>query len=208
MLLRVLLLFAVSLSLTGCVDWVFGLSYDQTDAGKLEGKLVVEWVDQDKFLFIPDKEKPLVFRRKNGEVIQPEQMFTDGGSVPQALRAVKSYSPWGYAPAFIVHDWLFVLKHCALPGHEKYNVDKAAIIMAEAMKTVMENPKYGGSNKLVHYSMYQAVRSPVAQDYWDNGKCETPTGRRDAKSMSIKTLREVAPVDGSPPPRPRFEISF
>ena len=75
-----------------------------------------------------------------------------------------------------MHDWLFVMKQCKIAGYENYDLEKAATIMAEVMKTVMENPKYGGPNKLVHYSMYEAVRSKEAQDYWDNGKCDTPRG--------------------------------
>ena len=192
--------------LAGCTDWIYGRSYDQTDIGKLEGKLIVEWIDQDRFVFIPDDAKPLKFRRKNGETIQPQRMFTDGGTIPQALRAVKSYSPWGYAPAFIIHDWLFVMNHCKLPGHEKYDVDKAAQVMAEVMKTVMENPKYGGPNKLVHYSMYQAVRSSVAQEYWKNGKCDPPSGRRIGPTVAPRTSatnRAAARTS-----RSRFEISF
>lgn len=199
---RMLAITLLVLPLGGCIDWFYKLNYDQFDTGKLKGKLIVEWIDQDKFVFVPDPEKPLTFERKNGEVIRPQRMYTDGGSVPRALRVLKSYSPWGYAPAFIVHDWLFVMKQCQLAGYEKYDVEKAATIMAEAMKTVMENPKYGGPNALVHYSMYQAVRSDAAKAYWDKGKCETPTGTR----AGARALNQFSNRSGTP--RPRFVISF
>jgi hypothetical protein len=194
---------------TACTDLFYGRHYDQTDTGELKGKLVVQWIDQDKFIFLPDQKIPLRFTRKNGEVIEPQRMYTDGGTIPPALRVIKSYSPWGYAPAFIVHDWLFVMKHCKVPGYEKYDLDKAATIMAEVMKTVMENPKYGGPNKLVHYSMYEAVRSQTAKDYWDMGTCETPEGARteagpaDALSFRPMTLPVPSEVAG-----PQFVIEF
>lgn len=210
-MIRAIAITLLALPLTGCLDWFYGRAYDQTPVGKLSGKLIVEWIDQDKFIFVPDDTNPLVFTRSSGEKIQPQSMFTDGGSIPQALRAVKSYSPWGYAPAFIIHDWLFVMNHCKIAGHEKYDVEKAAKVMAEAMKTVMENPKYGGPNKLVHYSMYEAVKSPVAKKYWEDGKCETPSGKRVMPKASIRkiTPRSLGTESArNTPPRPRFEISF
>lgn len=194
---------------TACTDLFYSRHYDQTNTGELKGKLIVEWVDQDKFIFLPDPQTPLRFTRKNGDLIEPQRMFTDGGTIPAPLRAIKSYSPWGYAPAFIVHDWLFVMKHCKVPGFEKYDLEKAATIMSEVMKTVMENPKYGGPNKLVHYSMYEAVRSPTAAGYWDKGTCETPEGAKSeagpAEARSFRPMTKAAPSDV---PRPRFVIEF
>jgi Protein of unknown function (DUF1353) len=184
--------------------------YDRTDTGSLKGKLIVEWIDQDKFIFLPDAQEPLTFVRKNKEVIRPERMFTDGGSIPTPLRAIKSYSPWGYAPAYIVHDWLFVMKHCKVSGFETYDLDKAATILAEVMKTVMENPKYGGPNKLVLYSIYEAVRTPVAKDYWDNGTCDTPSGPRSMSGPELarKSAQPMARSEPSNPARRRDVISF
>jgi hypothetical protein len=202
-------LVAISL-LPGCNDLYTGWFYDRTEAGSLKGKLIVEWIDQDRFIFVPDAQDPLTFVRKNNEVVRPQMMYTDGGSIPQALRALKSYSPWGYAPAFIIHDWLFVMRQCKIAGFEKYNVETAATILAEVMKTVMENPKYGGPNKLVHYSMYEGVRSPAAKDYWDNGACDTPTGPKSTSgepSARRSTRSMEAPAPGNVA-RPRFVISF
>ena len=208
MRLRPLLAAAAAVLVAGCGELLSGWLYDRTDAGSLTGKLIVEWVDQDRFIFRPDAQNPLTFVRKNKEVIRPERMYTDGGSVPAALRALKSYSPWGYAPAFIIHDWLFVMKHCKIPGNESYDLEKAATVLAEVMKTVMENPKYGGPHKLVHYSMYEGVRSDEAKAYWDKGTCDTPTGPRsmsgpETARKSGRTM--VAPGDAA---RPRFVISF
>ena len=143
--------------------------------GKLQGKLIVRWIDYNKFIFIPDNEEPLTFIRHNKEFITPGRMYTDGGSIPKILWAIKNYSPWGYAPAFIIHDWLFLMKHCKLPGYENYDVKKAAWIMSEIIKTLMENPEYGGKNVLVLYSMHEAVKSKIAQNLWEDGECNLPT---------------------------------
>jgi hypothetical protein len=200
----------VVLLIPSCDDVRSGWFYDRTDTGTLKGRLIVEWVDQDKFIFQPDPQDPLTFTRKDNDVLRPQTMYTDGGSVPAPLRALKSYSPWGYAPAFIIHDWLFTMKHCKIAGFEKYDLDKAATILAEVMKTVMENPKYGGANKLVHYSMYEGVRSPTAKGYWDNGTCDTPSGPKseagpEAARQSPRPMMRPSPGDVA---RPRFVIEF
>ena len=157
----------VLLFLTSCSS----IHYAKTNPGKLRGKLTVDWIEPDKFIFQPDKDNPLTFTRYNNEKITPGQMYTDGGSIPRPLWALRSYSPWGYAPAFIVHDWLFEMKHCQLPGNERYSVEEAAWIMSEIMKTLME--KYG-VDKLTHYAMFEAVKSPIAENLWNKGKCEQP----------------------------------
>lgn len=176
--------------LAGCSD----VNYQRTKPGELKGKLILEWIDQDKFRFISDGTSPLRFVRANSQEIIPGPMYTDGGSIPAPLRAIKSFSPWGYAPAFIIHDWLFVMKQCRLPGYEDWDHLKAAEVFSEVMKTVMENPKFGGPKPLIHYSMYEAVRSDVAKQYWEQGKCETPGGI----SRSLGTVRSMAPEQAEP----------
>lgn len=156
------------------------VSYDSFEPGQLEGKVLVQWMEPDKFLFIPDKDKPLKFTRKSGDSITPGRMLTDGGSIPRSLWILRNYSPWGYAPAFMVHDWLFEMKHCNLPGNERYTNGDAARVMAEVMKTMMESKKVD-VDKPTLVSMYQAVNSPIAENRWDNGKCQPPPAGLRAK---------------------------
>lgn len=144
--------------------------YDSFAVGKLEGKLLLQWVEPDKFLFIPDKSKPLKFTRHDGAVIQPGRMLTDGGSIPRPLWILRSYSPWGFGPAFIVHDWLFEMKHCSLRGHEVLNHHLAADVMAEVMKTMMEIKRVE-IDKATLMSMHTAVDSSIAERRWAGGKC-------------------------------------
>ena len=75
-----LALVVVALSPSSCTDWFYGRHYDATETGELKGKLVVEWIDQDKFLFLPDADNPLVFRRKNDEVIEPLSLSSSRNS--------------------------------------------------------------------------------------------------------------------------------
>ena len=160
-----------------------GAGYDSFQTGKLEGKLIVQWIEPDLFIFLPDEAKPLSFTRSNGEKIVPGRMLTDGGSIPRPLWILRSYSPWGYAPAFIVHDWLFNIKHCRSPGYEQYTYEDAASILAEVMKTMMETKRVE-VDKLTLVSMHAAVSSSIAKDLWDTGKCTpAPAGLRPKKPI-------------------------
>ncbi|MCK9621346.1 MAG: DUF1353 domain-containing protein [Methylobacter sp.] len=154
--------------------------YDEFQLGKLEGKLIVQWIGPDQFLFIPDRQKPLKFTRSNGSVIQPGRMLTDGGSIPRPIWILRNYSPWGYAPAFIVHDWLFDMKHCKLPGYEAFSHRDAADVMAEVMKSMMET-KLVAVDKATLFSMHLAVSSPIAERLWKEGKCVPPPADFGAK---------------------------
>lgn len=198
-----------TMGLGGCLDMIYGWHYDQTRTGDLKGTLRIRWVANDQFVYEPDPADPLRFKRADGSIIQPEAMYTDGGSIPQALRAIKAYSPWGYAPAFIIHDWLFVMKQCKLKGYEKLTLEDAATIMAEAVKTLMEKPDFGGVNKLVHYSMYEGVLTSTAKDYWDNGPCNTPDARMKRVpdvQMKTRSLSETEAKSAVPEAYPTFTI--
>lgn len=169
--MRNLLLTMVILITSGCAS----VHYDRTKPGELHGKLIVQWIDHDEFIFLPDKDKPLTFTRHNKEKITPGSMYTDGGSIPRPFWVFRSYSPWGYAPAFIVHDWLFEMKHCEYDGHEDYDHEEAAWIMSEVMKTMMLQDESSLPDKFTLYTMFEAVRSPLAKKYWETGKCAPPS---------------------------------
>lgn len=189
-----LLGFLLSL-LSGCAS----AQYARVEKGTLQGKLIVQWIDADQFIFIPDSTDPLTFTRSNGDRITPGKMYTDGGSIPRPLWAFRNYSPWGYGPAFVVHDWLFDMHHCQLPGHEKYTLDDAAMVMAEVMKTMMEETDRRDS--LTLYAMYEAVRSPIAKDLWDNGTCNQPKVTA-AHQMFLAAPPAAQYVIQWPPPPP------
>ena len=161
------------LLMSGCAS----RHYERTQPGQLNGRIIVEWRKPNLFAYKPDTMQPLLFVRASGDAIKPELMFTDGGSIPRAFWVLKNYSPWGYGPAFIVHDWLFHMQNCKLPGYEKYSVGEAATIMSEVMKTMMESPGFDYGSKTTVYLMYQAVQTEPARDAWNDGPCVTPEVR-------------------------------
>ena len=68
--MRLVIMVIFALSASGSSS----LHYEKTKAGALHGKLIVQWIDHDTFIFAPDKEKPLTFVRNNNESITPERM--------------------------------------------------------------------------------------------------------------------------------------
>lgn len=175
-----LLVALLTLSLAGCQS-----VYHRVQDGRLSGKLTVEWYGPDQFVFQPHATTPLAFERANGDRIVPGEMYTDGGSIPRSLWIFRNYSPWGYAPAFIVHDWLFEMKHCGWPGEDKYDHQIAAEVMAEVMKTMMVTGRVPVDEATVQ-AMYLAVSSPIAAKHWQEGKCEPPEAG-EAAAVPIAT---------------------
>jgi hypothetical protein len=148
-------------------------AYRDTKSGSFRGVLDVRWVKNDFFIFIPSKTDPLTFTRSNGKPIQPGIMYTDGGSIPQFLWGVEGFSPWGYAPAYIIHDWLFEAQHCGHKPDNDYTFLESADILAEGLKTIMESDDQI-RNYFVFDSVYSAVKSSIAKKRWDNGECKPP----------------------------------
>ena len=167
--MRILSLFAIGLVMAGCASQ----AYRDTTVARFTGDLDVRWVKNDYFLFLPSKEKPFALLRANGTRIQPGPMYTDGGSIPRFLWGVKGYSPWGYAPAYIIHDWLFEAQRCGYEPDNKYTFDDSVTIMAEGLKAVMENSQEV-RNYFVFDSIVGAVGSPIARRLWDKGSCKAP----------------------------------
>lgn len=145
--------------------------YKKTPDGKFSGTLDVRWVKNDYFVFIPNEKEPLTFTRKDGAKITPKKMYTDGGSIPMFLWGVKGFSPWGYAPAYIVHDWLFEAQHCGYEPDNKFSFDDSVSLMAEAMKAVMETSPEVRSY-FVFDSVVTAIGSPIAEKLWYKGNCD------------------------------------
>jgi hypothetical protein len=163
------LVFLLPIGLSGCATRHF----EQTTEGHLEGDLIVEWRKPNSFVFIPSLENPLRFTRgNNGEVIQPDRMWTDGGSIPRPFWVFKNYSPWGYGPAFIIHDWLFHMQDCEMPGYEQYDLKTAAIVMSEVMKTLLMDPDFDYGDKSSMYLMFKAVQTEPARSAWKDRNCE------------------------------------
>jgi hypothetical protein len=150
--------------------------YAKLGVGKFNGRPLVSWNGMDDFVFIPDQKQPFSYVTSEGRTIAPGVMQTDGGSIPRILRGLKKFSSWGYAPAFMVHDWLFTAKKCRFAPDTDWTFPQSALIMAEAMKTLMEVGFHDYEGHLIKlektedtlYLMYQAVNSFIAEDLWND----------------------------------------
>jgi len=166
----------LALLMCGCAQ----IHYQKTQPGMISGDLIIEWRKPDEFLYKPSASNPLRFIRSNGDVIQPELMWTDGGSVPRPMWIFRNYSPWGYGPAFIIHDWLFTMQDCELPGHTAYSFDDSAEIMSEVIRTLLDLPDFDYGSIRSMYLMHKAVQSASAYASWTDKECIEPPSAFEA----------------------------
>jgi hypothetical protein len=152
----------------GCAN----VDYARTATGKLTGKLDVEWIAPNQFIYRPHQSDPLTYVTSNGQSIRPRAMFTDGGSIPRFFWAVPDFGPWDYAPGFIIHDWLFLQHYCREGDWESFTLERTADVLAEAIKTQME--KNQSPNEFAVWTIRRAVSSSAARKAWDNGQCTQP----------------------------------
>lgn len=177
---------AVLLLLAGCgfVD------YDDLPEGEFKGVLLVMWVGEGgpagdgRFVYLPHPDNPLrLIRGGSGgslREIRPQIMYTDGGSIPRPAQLFTGLSPWGYAPAYMVHDWLFVARHCLTDGKatpEEQTVaamdfQESAEVIGEAIKSLIASGKVR-QNDVAPRVIAGAVAGPVSYESWTaRGACE------------------------------------
>ena len=123
--------------------------------------------------------------RSGGRVIRPGRTYTDGGSIPRFLWGIEGDSPWGYAPAYIVHDWLFEARHCGYAPDNQLTFEDSVTVMAESLKAIMEDNSEV-RNFFVFDSVVTAVGSPIARRLWEKGSCKPP-------AFDILAVPETAP---------------
>jgi len=167
--------------------------YEEARPGELTGQVLVVWIGpgsdtegDGRFIFVPprDKEQQLTFHRPVGEnpasLIVPEAIYTDGGSIPRIVQPFKGFNPWAYAPAYMIHDWLFVARRCLNDGAaterekgvEGLPFRDSARILAEVMKT-MKKQEMITQTDLAPAAISSAVTSPASRARWDaTGECE------------------------------------
>jgi hypothetical protein len=146
--------------------------YHVTSPGRFEGDLRLRWVGPEAFLVEPDPQRPFRFVRPGGQAIEPGAFVTDGGSLPRALWGLEGLSPWGYAPAFVVHDWLFQRYRCGLtPGGEAAFAESVAV-MGEALRALMGDAP--SAEELERYrAIMAAVAGPLGRYHWHRSPCRT-----------------------------------
>lgn len=203
-------------------------SFDKSDPGHISGRLMVFWVGEDKFIYYPYYEDALTYTlpkamadKLGPRSIRPGAIYTDGGSIPRPVRGVVGFSPWGYGPAYIVHDWLFVAHRCILTDqvhlldkrdHDEVktvgkvdfamSADMLASVIAALIKQDMVPPR-----SLAPSAIYTAVDSFVARRLWNS---RDPKGCRAVEKEHIEKIEaslrqkrvrglEAMPVDSGPP---------
>lgn len=168
---------ALCLAIAACGQ----VDYGNVKAGEFTGTLFVMWVGEGndtgdgRFVFVPNPRDPLRFNRAAAaasvRTIEPKMMYTDGGSIPRAGQLFKGFSPWGYAPAYMVHDWLFVARHCLNdeePSDEHRKLQnvtfkESAEIIAEAIKTLVETGQVE-ENDVAARVISGVVAGPISYD--------------------------------------------
>lgn len=159
--------------------------------GRFTGSVLVVWVEENttssgdgKFVYVPFPGRELTFTRDVSQnpgatmsVIRPTPIYTDGGSVPRLVQPLKGFSPWGYAPAYMIHDWLFAAKRCsgdpeATPDERKVGgmpFIESAEIMGEAIKALIDQ-KMVEPNDVAPFAITSAVAGRISKDLWEDGQ--------------------------------------
>ena len=192
------------LLLFGILPLLFGCSvvdFKKTQPGDFSGTLMVVWVDtgfsssqgDGEFLFIPYRNDPLTFRRPEQDdipegkrIIAPQAFYTDGGSIPRFGQSIRGLNAWGYGPAYVIHDWLFVARRCLndkakeLPHHATKPMEDISYmdfkdsveVMAETIKTIHRDLKI---NEPTGQIIPIATSSNISRDRWTAiGTCGNP----------------------------------
>jgi hypothetical protein len=190
--------FCALLAVSGCVS----VPYDNIPRGEFSGLVMVVWVGPNdasflgdgEFLYVPVKGRELTFVRSdaanpsgNSKVIQPKAFYTDGGSVPRVVQSARGFNAWGYGPAYIIHDWIFVAKKCLndadLPDHDQYLNDEvmkisemrfreSASIMGETIKTLVRDNDIDDGDSFSGPVITSITSGPVTRRLWnETGKC-------------------------------------
>jgi hypothetical protein len=165
------------------------VNYDDTIPGEFDGSLLVMWVGEGgpsgdgRFVYVPSPTRPLTFKRHAPDAtvttITPGFMYTDGGSIPRQAQVFEGFSPWGYAPAYMVHDWIFVARHCltdgdAAPEHEQLaamDFGESANVMAEAIKALIASGRVK-ENDVAPRVISGVVAGPFSHQRWTvKGAC-------------------------------------
>jgi hypothetical protein len=177
---------ALSIALSACGPLPDG----SPQAGRLDGSLFVMWVGEGggfgdgRFVFVPNPADRLSFTRSAADgtelTIRPEIMYTDGGSIPKVAQVFRGFSPWGYAPAYMIHDWLFIARQCITDGiatTEERNVETltfedSALVLAEVIETLVQTRRVG-RNDVAASSISSVVAGPIARGFWEEeGRCQ------------------------------------
>lgn len=163
----------------------------------LKGRTVIEWVREDGFIYRKKLGEPLTFQASfMKEPIIPEDMYTDGGSVPRMFWSIPGLSPWGLGPAYIIHDWIFKVHLCPWTNKPEavaaLTFEESAKALAEVAAALVDA---GLIDNDLRGAVVAAVNSPIARRIWDGGgedeDCRTPPTDAAFKTLGVEDLPVV-----------------
>lgn len=148
----------------------------------LSGTLLIQWNDESRFIYMADPQNGLRFQTRDGREVKPTRMYTDGGSIPRVFWSVKGFSPWGYGPAYVLHDWLFHQHRC---GNDKapnnYSMEQANEVLDDAINLLMEQKKVQANQQARHLIKWAVDK--FAQAAW-NEPCDAEPPSPDSKAVT------------------------
>jgi uncharacterized protein DUF1353 len=198
------------------------VNYEDAKVGKLKGSALVLWVGSGeesalgngKFLYVPLRDKALSFERGANvgasQTITPEAFYTDGGSIPRVVQTFPGFAAWGYGPAYIIHDWLFVARRCLNRDRQdqtdtasaemkklaEMTFNDSAVVLAESIKTLAADfdlPDQGAGSGAIISSF---TAGPVSYRLWNEiGPCENrlePAHQEFVDQLNAQSARESA----------------
>lgn len=139
------------------------LGVDFEHAGEFGGRFTLEWLSPRDYAYTPVPGDEFYFKRASGEIIKPTAMHTDGGTIPRLVWSLPNLSPWDYLPAYIIHDYEYVMHH---EGDTKHSFEEVNLTLAEAVYTLMAT-KVVPMNRFSIWLIYQAVSSVVGRQIWE-----------------------------------------
>lgn len=189
------------------------VDYDAAPVGRFSGSVLLLWVGEGsntsgdgRFIFVPTPNRPLTFHRGGDggsfPTITPGMIYTDGGSIPKPAQLFNGFSPWGYAPAYMVHDWLFVAKRCHTDGMADANEAQvsnmsfieSAEVIAEAIKTLIAERRVS-ENDVAPAVISGTVASNISKSKWElQGACATDRISKAHQKEVDDVLRRFGPT--------------
>lgn len=110
---------------------------EQGQVGCFFGRLILEWSGPSDWFYMSFLSH-LRFVRSMGDIVDPEDTPTDGGSVPRPFWNLPGLDPTYYMKAYVIHDYMF-RTHQKAKG-VPVNFDEANLILAE-MLVVLNCPR-------------------------------------------------------------------
>lgn len=70
-------------------------------------------------------------------------MYTDGGSISRIAQVFRGLNPWGYAPSYMIHEWVFTAHHCIVDRMSNAQYDEIANVKFEDSAIILGEARPG-----------------------------------------------------------------